>query len=254
MTTRTQILATAASQLGYTERGNNVTKYWADLKPDFQHQPWCAAFVNWVLKRSGITALLTGPSAPYYTPSMEAWAKKVGRWKASKDCKPGDVLIFGNGHATHTGFLERQDGAYVITLEGNTSSGNSGSQANGGGVYRRRRPRSWVRGCISLEGLIDGKLPPLKLTLPLTVDGEMGAQTRAALAKYLRRPADGSWDRDDVREVQTWLGRARTGRINSGDVRALQLKVGAKVDGAWGANTTRGLQAWLNKRHQEGKL
>ena len=34
-----------------------------------------------------------------------------------------------------------------VTIEGNTSSGNAGSQDNGGGVFRRKRPASVIVGC-----------------------------------------------------------------------------------------------------------
>ena len=107
MTTRTNVLRKAASYIGYTERRNNITEFWERQKPSYQGGPWCAAFVVDVLEQEGNTLLKKVP-LPYYTPSMEAWAKKTGRWKASKDCKPGDVLIFGTTHAVHTGFLEKQ--------------------------------------------------------------------------------------------------------------------------------------------------
>lgn len=126
MATREQVLQTAVSQLGYTESGGkdgrsgNITKYWADLRPDYQGGAWCAAFVNWCLKKNGITALLDGPTHPFYTPSMEAWAKAEGRWTDSINGKPGDVLIFTERSTIHTGFLERQHGAgSVQTVEGN---------------------------------------------------------------------------------------------------------------------------------------
>jgi hypothetical protein len=47
----------------------------------------------------------------------------------------------------HVGFVERvrADGT-LVTIEGNTSSGTSGSQDNGGGVYRRTRPPAYVVG------------------------------------------------------------------------------------------------------------
>ena len=261
MTTRSEVLTLARSQIGYAERGNNITKYWAELKPGFQGAPWCAAFVIWVYKQLGSDLLLTGPSAPYYTPSMEAWAKKTGRWKASKDCLPGDVLIFGgSGGAVHTGILEKQDGAnHVIAIEGNTSKGSSGSQTNGGGVYRRRRPRSWIRGCISMasEVTITSGGGGTSASIPgrpagperLAEDGELGPKTLAALERYLQQKQDGTFDRGLVRAVQSWVGTTRTGKLSKADVQALQRKVSAVVDGDWGPNTTFGLQRFLNRRN-----
>ena len=46
----------------------------------------------------------------------------------------------------HTGICESVSGQYVTAIEGNTSSGASGSQANGDGVYRRKRNLSLVVG------------------------------------------------------------------------------------------------------------
>lgn len=258
MTTRNQVLALAASQIGYTERGGsngrsgNVTKYWAELKPSYQGGAWCAAFVVWVLKQCGSTLLLDGPSAPYYTPSMEAWAKKNGRWKASKDCQPGDVLIFGgSSHATHTGFLVAQDGPnYVITIEGNTSAGSSGSQTNGGGVYRRRRPRSWVRGCISLAGeyTIPGKTGPgmsvgVPGGSPLTSKPTAGPTEPRGPFPLPR----GHWYGRNG-----WTNRSHSGvrAADRGAIRLIQAKLGFKgkqVDGEYGPATERAVIAWQRK-------
>ena len=59
------------------------------------------------------------------------------------------VVLFGQG--VHVGTLRSAAWAYrklglIVTDEGNTSSGNAGSQDNGGGSYRRLRRISDVRG------------------------------------------------------------------------------------------------------------
>lgn len=61
--------------------------------------------------------------------------------------EPGDIAVFnfGSGGAKHTGLVVGPTvGGYVHCIEGNTSSGTSGSQDNGGGVYERKRPISDV--------------------------------------------------------------------------------------------------------------
>lgn len=263
MTTRNQVLSLAASQVGYRERGNNITKYWAELKPSYQGGAWCAAFVVWCLKHSGTTLMLSGPRHPYYTPSMEAWARKTGRWVNSRNALPGDVLIFGTRKATHTGFLVSQDGNYVRTIEGNTSSGSRGSQTNGGGVYRRRRPRSWVRGAISLKTEYSSMTSSgsrtfrstvvTKDTKEITVDGQLGPQTYSAWEKYQNLPINGVWDRMDVRSLQSWVSRNRTGKLSREDVKSIQRKLGVNADGVWGRQTTIALQQFLNRRFAESK-
>jgi len=60
------------------------------------------------------------------------------------------VVLFGRGIHVATlrdaVFNSRGVLLYVITDEGNTSSGNAGSQDNGGGAFRRVRPASAIHG------------------------------------------------------------------------------------------------------------
>ena len=266
--TPNQLLTVASSQIGYREGTgyngrSNYTKYWAELKPEYQGGAWCAAFVVWCLKQCDNALLKDGPTHPYYTPSMEAWAKKEGRWITSKDAKPGDVVIFGNSRiATHTGIFQRQySDSHIVSIEGNTSSGNRGSQTNGGGVYRRVRPRSFIRGVIRIQDQFTQAPPagPPGTPRRLDEDGELGPKSIDALEWYVAKSQkstvirDGSLSRADVRALQTYLGLDRTGKLSKADVKALQEKVGAKVDGAWGPNTTLGIQRWLNRRISEVK-
>ena len=76
-------------------------------------------------------------------------AKAHGQWVA-KGYRPGDVLIYdfpGTAYKTdHTGICESVIGQYVTAIESNTSNGNTGSQLNGDGVYRRKRKMSLVLG------------------------------------------------------------------------------------------------------------
>lgn len=272
MTTRTNVLRKAASYIGYTERGNNITQFWARQKPSFQGGPWCAAFVVDVLEQEGNTLLKDVP-LPYYTPSMEAWAKKTGRWKASKDCKPGDVLIFGTSHAVHTGFLEKQKGPYVVAIEGNTQPGNSGSQTNGGGVYRRVRPRSWVRGCIDMsDAYAGGTKPEIGDAEFLAVDGVLGPDTVKALQKWLAavgkfnfKPSggiDGDLGKFTISALQVQLGRNKLklgradGEFGPRSARALERFLGlpqTQVPG-WYPGLIRGLQRFLNEEHKKGVI
>ncbi|MGI9116391.1 MAG: hypothetical protein ACR2JV_01990 [Gaiellales bacterium] len=60
----------------------------------------------------------------------------------------GDVVLFdfpAGDKVDHAGLLLSWTKDTVTCIEGNTSSGSLGNQANGGGCYRRTRPRANVR-------------------------------------------------------------------------------------------------------------
>jgi hypothetical protein len=63
-----------------------------------------------------------------------------------EEARPGDWVFFDfdGGGVDHVGLFMSRNGRTVFTIEGNTSSGNSGSQSNGGGVFRRERDRSLI--------------------------------------------------------------------------------------------------------------
>jgi hypothetical protein len=140
-------LAAAASEIGYTESpaGSNRTKFAAEAGHP-NGQPWCATFLVALARRTGLHL----PSSSAYTPTMAAGFKAAGQWH-TKDPLPGDFVFFDfpdNVHRIqHVAVLEHpNDDGSLITIEGNTSPGTTGSQANGGGVWRRRRARGLVVG------------------------------------------------------------------------------------------------------------
>jgi hypothetical protein len=96
--------------------------------------PWCGAFVNACLQAAGF------PAQPWlrYCPWIEARAR-AGEdgwsWHAIGDARPGDLVLYGIREAVHVGLYVGRG----VTVEGNTSSDNRGSQDNGGGVFLRRR-------------------------------------------------------------------------------------------------------------------
>lgn len=151
----------AAKQVGRKEtpRYSNIIFAWADVKPAWQGQPWCAAFVTDAWARQGVD-LRRVISNPYYCPNLEAMAKKYGAWQPANgkwDPRPGDIVLMGRSLATHTGLAAPAAGSYsgYRQIEGNTSSGSSGSQTNGDGCYVRYRPlNGFIRGWINMAALI----------------------------------------------------------------------------------------------------
>lgn len=142
------VIAVAQAEVGYLEKAsnaqlddptanpgkNNYTKYgaWYD-GGSLQAQPWCDMFVSWCAAQAG-EAEAVGQFA--YVPSHKAFFEKQGRYFSRGSVTPqaGDVVIFRN--ESHIGLVEWASGGYVHTIEGNTSGG-SGLEANGGGVFRK---------------------------------------------------------------------------------------------------------------------
>ncbi|RTL65899.1 MAG: CHAP domain-containing protein [Pseudonocardiaceae bacterium] len=108
---------------------------------------WCNIFVWWCFTQAGASAL-TPKSA--YTPATFDWYKSR---KMTGSVPRAGALVFydfpndGINRISHVGFVEAvlPDGR-IQTIEGNTTSGNSGDQRKGGGVYRRVRTTSAVVG------------------------------------------------------------------------------------------------------------
>lgn len=149
------VISTAEGEVGYLEKksnknldsktGNagdaNYTKYWRDLAPSMQRQPWCDAFVSWCFMDSyGANAankLLCGGLHSFYTPKSASLYKKNNQWFSTPAV--GDQIFFKNTRIYHTGIVYKVDKYYVYTIEGNTS-GASGVVENGGGVCHKRYP------------------------------------------------------------------------------------------------------------------
>lgn len=143
-----KLIQIAKNEIGYLEKAsnsqldsktanageNNYTKYWRDIKPDYQGQPWCAAFVSWcMMKAFGLDAakkLLK--HWPYvYCPTM------ADLFTLNSNPKVGDIVIFyRNGVFAHTGIVIKVSGDRFWTVEGNTSGGST-IIANGGGVCQK---------------------------------------------------------------------------------------------------------------------
>ena len=141
-----KVLAVARGELGNTESpaGSNRTKYgkWFGL----DGYAWCMMFVMWVFAQVGALKLL--PKRTASCGDLMRAAKAAGCW-VTKDCRPGDVVIydFPGGAATdHCGIIEKVSLTGVTAIEGNTSQ--AGSQSNGGMVCRKNRPYSQIVGVV----------------------------------------------------------------------------------------------------------
>lgn len=87
----------------------------------------CDAGLKWFTNRNKII------------PIGQAQAGDIVFFQFDKDVQPDHVGIVKSNNTTLK---------YLQVIEGNTSNGSKGSQANGDGVYLRKRPYSLVMGVV----------------------------------------------------------------------------------------------------------
>lgn len=119
---------------------------WNKLVGNALGSPYCAAFVSYCNSRDSIIPfkIKSGLARTFWTKAPKEFKHKAsdvlnGKYKP----KYGDLIIWANGSTMtgHIGFVLGFDEKtkMIITIEANTSSGNSGSQSNGNGVFIRLR-------------------------------------------------------------------------------------------------------------------
>lgn len=155
-----RVLTIAAGEIGYsrwTDKSRG-TKYARETQPAlWPRDTWllangiafCDIFVTWVFWKAGALDILPGKHS-FNTDYRANAGRNAGALVSRAQARPGDVLVFDWNRATaatnHVGILEKITAAgNPQSIEGNTSPGSSGSQGNGGGVYRRVRRWDQVR-------------------------------------------------------------------------------------------------------------
>lgn len=248
MSTATKVLNIARSQLGYRAPSGYRGKFnrWYGMAGS-----WCDMFISWVGVQASARSIV-GRAA--YTPAHAQWFKNNGRWGHTP--RRGAIVFFnwpgdGVNRIQHVGIVEsvRSDGR-IVTIEGNTSSGNYGSQSQGAGVWRRVRSQSLVvgYGYPNYAGERDVKPLPRKAggRPPLIVDGVWGRNTTRALQRWLGVTDDGEIGPDTRKALQKRLNLEPDGSWGRVTHRQLQRVLGVQVDGDWGRQTIRALQRKLN--------
>jgi hypothetical protein len=157
----TEAVKAAITQIGVMEdppgsnRGPEVDQYLVSvgLPPGLF---WCAAFVYWCFDKASVKS---GKKNPLVKTGhvMTHWNKTTGKKIITADAvnkpsliKPGHIFIMNTGGSSgHTGIVEKVEGGFVHTIEGN--SNNAGSR-NGIGVFRLQRKISKInRGFIEYK-------------------------------------------------------------------------------------------------------
>lgn len=116
---------------------------------------WCAAFLKYrfisAAEQLGLSLSKDILKLDGYTPNWEKYAKKNKIWTSIEEAKAepsiikkGHVVLFYSSEKEriyHCGIVISSNESGVVCVEGNTSGG-PGVDANGGGVFLKRR--SWT--------------------------------------------------------------------------------------------------------------
>ena len=138
----------ARQQIGYQETGNNDTTFgkWYGLN----NQPWCAMFISWCYAEAGLSASVAAQTKKGFA-SCDAglkWFAKNNKLVTVGNAQVGDIAFFQfdeDAQPDHVGIVVKNDGKkFIWCVEGNTAGDNKGSQANGDGVYLKKRAYYFV--------------------------------------------------------------------------------------------------------------
>jgi cell wall-associated NlpC family hydrolase len=145
------IVEIAKAEIGYTETGNNDTKYgkWYKLN----NNPWCAMFVSWCFNQAGLSKKVAAQNAKGFASCAAGlkWFTDKNKIIPIGQAQAGDIVFFQfdtDAEPDHVGIVKWNNTTlkYLQVIEGNTSGSSKGSQANGGGVYLKKRSYSLVMG------------------------------------------------------------------------------------------------------------
>lgn len=136
---REKVIQTAIAEIGTREEGGNnrgerIGQYLASTGLGQGH-PWCAAFTKFVYDQNSIPT----PGATAWSPSW--FPSKRTYWKKGNNPDPIQKAdIFGLhynslGRIGHVGLIEKRDGDWLLTIEGNTGD----DQGRDGDVVRRHK-------------------------------------------------------------------------------------------------------------------
>lgn len=192
--TGSKIINLAEKYLG--KGGSFVWKYYGLARGT----AWCAAFVSYVMAKTGAKNLFYGGKPVFYVPYAQQWLNKNCKHVKMADAKAGDIVIFtwdGNGYNSehgsrdHIGFIRKKGTSGVAyTIEGNTS---------GGKVAYRRRSIRHIYGIYRLKYAAEIKstkpiityIKGKTYTLQADMNVRKGAGVRHARKKRIELTEDG---------------------------------------------------------------
>ena len=250
------VINIALAEVGYLEKAtnanlddktanagsNNYTKYWRDIYPAYQGQPWCACFVTWVFVIAFGKAMAQKllKHYPYvYCPTM------ADLFTLNANPKVGDIVIFKhNGVFTHTGIVIKVSGDQFWTVEGNTSGGST-IIANGGGVCKKT--------------YFNSNLPGTKFITPdyskvQEIKNEGNDTPSISASSRLKMGSNGSAVKTLQKNLNTLIKAKLTvdgefGTATYNAVIKFQTKYKLTADGIVGENTQKKINSLLKKKN-----
>lgn len=131
-----KIIKLAQGEVGYKESGTNVTKYSKDFDTKYwqwfntkkQGVEWCAIFICWLFvvilgpekARKFLGCPAPADNCAAGVKFLHQYLKKSGTEVAKTDGKKGDIIFFRSD--AHVGIIEKVEGGYYHTIEGNKSN------------------------------------------------------------------------------------------------------------------------------------
>lgn len=129
---RQQLIETAIKQIGVRETsGKNdgtMVETYLRYTGNRKGEPWCASFVSWVFAQVGLDQPRTA-----WSPSLFPTQRLV---KTGSEGSVFGIYFTNLKRIAHCGLIEKVDGSWLVTIEGNT---NVEGGREGDGVYRKRR-------------------------------------------------------------------------------------------------------------------
>lgn len=146
-TVRECVIQSYTSEIGVREAtghndGDQVEKYLSSVGLP-KGYAWCAAFVNYNLRKCGAQHAGSGWS-PNWFPLHRTVVTRLGLGDAGYEPRAGDVFgifFLDKKRIAHIGFIHVWGRNNVVTVEGNTN--NMGSR-EGDGVYKKTRLKNQI--------------------------------------------------------------------------------------------------------------
>lgn len=196
---------------------------------------WCVIFVWWLFRQLGASKLFFGGGKCASCSQLMSWAKSKKQWVTS-GYKPGDLLIYdwnGDGKPEHIGICTAVNGSTLTAIEGNTAVGND---SNGGQVMQRSRNVKNVLGAV--RPLYDTETVNVTVTLPVIGRGEGESWQVERIQSILKGMGYVGSDNKSLTVDGDFGGNTEAA------VKKFQTAHKLEVDGIVGAKTWRGLLVW----------